>query len=201
VDQESNTPCCEPWENSDDAVKIGARWVLQHYQQYCIVPLRKELNVINNVNVELTLQYRGFLILNIVGGVMVHRDRNWTLGRQVRILSWLRWATRWLRVKRMNNVPVITNGIVWNNNNVRFTKRALIRKEIYRRIGCESPQLNLLRLCKAKSNCEGEVEYLTSLISWSNLVRFQAYATNKEVYESPELYTKDPYWQLGKTSK
>ena len=25
--------------------------------------------------------------------------------------------------------------------------------------------------------------------------------TNKEVYESPELYTKDPYWQLGKTSK
>lgn len=62
---------------------------------------------------------------------------------QVRILSWLRWATRWLRVKRMNNVPVMTNGIVWDNNTVRFTKRALIRKE--------SPQLNLLRLCKAKS--------------------------------------------------
>jgi hypothetical protein len=71
--------------------------------------------------------------------------------REVRILSWLRWSTRWLRVKKMNNVPVITNGIVWNRNNVRVTKRDLIRKEAYRRIGCESPQLNLLRLWKVKS--------------------------------------------------
>lgn len=57
-----------------------------------------------------------------------------------------RWATRWLRVKKMNNVPVMTNGIVWNSNNVRVTKRDLIRKETYRHIGCESPRLNLLRL-------------------------------------------------------
>ena len=25
------------------AVKIGARWVLHHYQKYCVVPLRKEI--------------------------------------------------------------------------------------------------------------------------------------------------------------
>ena len=32
-----------PRENSDEAVKIGARRVLHHYQRYCVVPLRKEL--------------------------------------------------------------------------------------------------------------------------------------------------------------
>jgi hypothetical protein len=34
-----------PRENSDEAVKIGARRVLHHYQRYCVVPLRKELTI------------------------------------------------------------------------------------------------------------------------------------------------------------
>ena len=33
-----------------------------------------------------------------------------------------------------------------------INKRYTERKESYRRIRCESPQLNLLRLCKVKSN-------------------------------------------------
>jgi hypothetical protein len=32
-----------PRENSDEAVKIGARRVLHHYQRYYVVPLRKEI--------------------------------------------------------------------------------------------------------------------------------------------------------------
>jgi hypothetical protein len=40
---------------------------------------------------------------------------------------------------------------LFENNNVRVTKRAIIRKEPYVFITCESPQLNLLRLCKVKS--------------------------------------------------
>ena len=34
-----------PRENSDEAVKIGARRVLHHYQRYCVVTLRKELTI------------------------------------------------------------------------------------------------------------------------------------------------------------
>ena len=34
-------------------------------------------------------------------------------------------------------------------------KRYTERKESYRRIRCKSPRLNLLRLCKVKSNCSG----------------------------------------------
>ena len=32
------------------AVKIGARWVLHHYQQHCVVPLRKELRQVELLN-------------------------------------------------------------------------------------------------------------------------------------------------------
>ena len=86
-------------------------------------------------------------------GWHVPRLRRETLAmflRWVRFSSGPRWSTRWLRVKMMNNVPVITNGIVWNSNNVRVTKRDLIRKETYRRIGRESPRLNLLTLWRVK---------------------------------------------------
>ena len=86
-------------------------------------------------------------------GWHVPRLRRETLAmflRWVRFSSGPRWSTRWLRVKMMNNVPVMTNGIVWNSNNVRVTKRDLIRKDPYGRIRSESPQLNLLTLWKVK---------------------------------------------------
>jgi hypothetical protein len=42
MESEYITLCRGP-RKTEDALKIGARRVLHHYQRYCVVPLRKEL--------------------------------------------------------------------------------------------------------------------------------------------------------------
>jgi hypothetical protein len=42
MESEFITLCRGP-RKTEDALKIGARRVLHHYQRYCVVPLRKEL--------------------------------------------------------------------------------------------------------------------------------------------------------------
>jgi hypothetical protein len=44
MESEFITLCRGP-RKTEEALKIGARRVLHHYQRYCVVPLRKELTI------------------------------------------------------------------------------------------------------------------------------------------------------------
>ena len=66
----------------------------------------------------------------------------------------------WLLIVGSNPALTTIVSVMATHRKLRYyarlvNKRYTERKESYRRIRCKSPRLNLLRLCKVKSNCSG----------------------------------------------